>query len=135
VGGPVNAVILRFNPLVHSSVMFRRDRILRYGGYDERVPYAQDYDLWLRLARVGETLWNLDEPLVVRSMSGSNIAARRERDQIRAELRIRVRDIVDRRHRSMPISGHVRPLLRRGLGLLLPLPVKRTIRRLQAKAP
>ncbi len=35
--------------LVHGSVMARRSALLARGGYDERLPVAQDYDLWLRL--------------------------------------------------------------------------------------
>ena len=30
--------------------MFRKDVILELGGYDENFKYAQDYDLWFRLA-------------------------------------------------------------------------------------
>ncbi len=36
------------NPIVHSSVMYRKDAIVNIGGYLGGV-YAQDYDLWLRL--------------------------------------------------------------------------------------
>lgn len=35
--------------LIHGSVMARREALLSVGGYDERLPVAQDYDLWLRL--------------------------------------------------------------------------------------
>ncbi len=38
----------------HSQVMFRREAALKVGGYDESLPYSQDYDLWLRLLTVGE---------------------------------------------------------------------------------
>jgi len=42
------------NVFVHSSVMFRRAICLSIGGYDERFQYAQDYDLFQRLASIGE---------------------------------------------------------------------------------
>jgi len=38
------------NPLCHPSVMFRRDDIRKVGGY-LNGEYAEDYDLWVRLAR------------------------------------------------------------------------------------
>ncbi|MBZ0304667.1 MAG: hypothetical protein K8I82_01245, partial [Anaerolineae bacterium] len=38
----------------HSQVMFRREAALKVGGYDESLPYSQDYDLWLRLLASGE---------------------------------------------------------------------------------
>ena len=51
------------NVFVHSSVMFRRSQALEVGGYRDQFVYAQDYDLYLRLARVGQ-LMNLHQPLV-----------------------------------------------------------------------
>jgi hypothetical protein len=51
-------------PLIHSAVMFRRAVIARDGPpYDPRFAYAQDYDLWSRIARVSLAA-NLAEPLV-----------------------------------------------------------------------
>ncbi len=40
-------------PPGHGSVMFRRSTYERVGGYREAMYFAQDSDLWLRLARVG----------------------------------------------------------------------------------
>ena len=37
----------------HGSVMFRKDRYQQVGGYRAELYYAQDNDLWLRLATVG----------------------------------------------------------------------------------
>jgi hypothetical protein len=44
-------VLDRGNPIVHGSIMARRDALLSVGGYDEFFKYCQDYDLWNRLAR------------------------------------------------------------------------------------
>lgn len=43
--------LLFLNAFAHSAVTFRRDVVDAIGGYDERYRYAQDYDLWSRLAR------------------------------------------------------------------------------------
>jgi len=51
------------NAFVHSSVMLRRSLVLDQNGYDEKAGYNEDYDLWLRLARVTR-LANLGERLV-----------------------------------------------------------------------
>ena len=48
----------------HSSVMFRLKSILQYGGYDETVRYAQDYDLWERCA-AGGLLFNFLPDIMV----------------------------------------------------------------------
>lgn len=37
----------------HSQVMYRRDVVLSIGGYTESFSYAQDYDLWLRVSKLG----------------------------------------------------------------------------------
>jgi glycosyltransferase involved in cell wall biosynthesis len=37
----------------HGSVMFRRDAYLSVGGYREQFHFAQDLDLWVRLAQLG----------------------------------------------------------------------------------
>jgi glycosyltransferase involved in cell wall biosynthesis len=43
----------RTGPPGHGSVMMRADAYRRVGGYRERLYYAQDSDLWLRLSQVG----------------------------------------------------------------------------------
>jgi len=40
------------SPLVHPSVVFRRDAYERAGGY-RTVDWPEDYDLWMRMARAG----------------------------------------------------------------------------------
>lgn len=38
----------------HSQVMFRKDPVLKLGGYNETYRYAQDYELWCRLSTAGQ---------------------------------------------------------------------------------
>ena len=38
---------------MHATVMYRRDRLLEVGGFDETLPACEDYDLYLRVARNG----------------------------------------------------------------------------------
>ncbi len=42
------------NPIVNSSAMFRAESARAVGGYNEKYLYAQDFALWLALAKVGE---------------------------------------------------------------------------------
>jgi glycosyltransferase involved in cell wall biosynthesis len=46
-------LLLFGNCFVHSTVMFRRDAVESGGGYDEAMPPAEDYDLYVRLAAHG----------------------------------------------------------------------------------
>jgi glycosyltransferase involved in cell wall biosynthesis len=50
------------NCLAHPSVMFRRDDVIKIGGYRSMFDGAEDYDLWIRLSRVGK-IENLKEQL------------------------------------------------------------------------
>jgi glycosyltransferase involved in cell wall biosynthesis len=47
----------------HSSAFYRTDVVRSIGGYRTRIRRSQDWDLWLRLAEVGQ-LTAMDEPLV-----------------------------------------------------------------------
>jgi glycosyltransferase involved in cell wall biosynthesis len=38
----------------HSQVIFRRDIVMNLGGYCENYRYAQDYELWCRIVKVGK---------------------------------------------------------------------------------
>ena len=50
------------NVVAHPSVMFRKEAILRAGAYRTFFDGAEDYDLWLRLIKLGQII-NLREPL------------------------------------------------------------------------
>ena len=51
---------LMANPLAHSTTLYRRDAALKTGGYDETLPGFQDWDLWLKLGKLGK-LYNFPE--------------------------------------------------------------------------
>lgn len=52
------------NPFIHSSIAFRRCKVLSVGGYDPALRRRQDYELWFRCARHGLGFANIDEPLI-----------------------------------------------------------------------
>ena len=51
------------NIIAHSSAMYRRDAAIAVGGYPKEYAYAQDFGLWVRLARAGD-IFVLPEKLV-----------------------------------------------------------------------
>jgi len=53
------------SPFIHPTVMFRRDKILALGGYDESLRRRQDYELWFRCAKAGFKFANIPEPLIL----------------------------------------------------------------------
>jgi len=51
------------SPLAHPTVMYRRDAVLKLGGYRD-TGWVEDYDLWLRMAQAGDRFAKLPEVLV-----------------------------------------------------------------------
>jgi len=51
---------LMANPLAHSTTVYRRESALQTGGYDETLAGFQDWDLWLKLGKIGK-LYNFPE--------------------------------------------------------------------------
>ena len=66
------------NPISHPSVMFKKDIILKVGGY-MGGKYAQDYDLWLRVSRETDYQFhNLIDFLIDYRSSGAEARSSRE---------------------------------------------------------
>ena len=55
--------MVAMNCIAQPSVMARRKALIEAGGYRPDFPAAEDYDLWLRTARLGK-FHNLPDPLV-----------------------------------------------------------------------
>lgn len=52
------------NAIAHPTVMFRKEAIDRYGGYNPSYRYCEDLDLWLRWVNKGLLFANLPQVLV-----------------------------------------------------------------------
>jgi glycosyltransferase involved in cell wall biosynthesis len=126
--GDVGHALWRFNPIPNGCACFRRQAVLAAGGYDPRWRWATEYDLWLRLAE-HHTIWTLDETLAVRTMSGTNVAARREREQLGEVVRIVGRAAL-RRREPAGVIGMALP----ALSWAMPLGFKRAARKLRRQA-
>ena len=121
--GALRRALIRANPFVHSSVMMRRALVERVGGYDETLPVAQDYDLWMRLARVTR-LANLADVLVIRTLGAHRVSVEREDDRLRAETRVRWRAVRDGVYPAWCALFAARS----ALALALPRPLRRAVR-------
>ncbi len=76
-GSDVRELLLSRNVIVHSSAMFRRLAFHAAGGYDIRMLQMEDYDLWLRLGRLGP-LAILDQSLVQYRLHDGQVSRRAE---------------------------------------------------------
>ena len=61
----IKKTIRTVNPIIHSSVMFRKKDILKIGGYNEKYRKVQDYELWFRCISNDIKLNNLEEELIL----------------------------------------------------------------------
>jgi glycosyltransferase involved in cell wall biosynthesis len=119
----IRQVLIRRNPFVHSSVMARRGLIERAGGYDERLPVAQDYDLWMRMAALTR-MANLPEPLVRRRLLPGRVSRARDSERLRAEIGVKWRALRRRVYPWWCAVFLVKPLI----ALALPVPLRERAR-------
>jgi hypothetical protein len=70
------------NCMYHPSMMLRRNAVLQVGGYRQEFRNAEDYDLWLRLARKHK-LANLQLPLLRYRFSTAGMTLARRWQQMR----------------------------------------------------
>ncbi len=116
----------------HGSVLFRRDIYERVGGYRPQFYFAQDWDLWYRLAGEG-SYWIVPEILTRVRLAESGLSSRHWREQRRlARLcldahvaRCRGADEAVVLARAERIRPGYRPLARRGPGVWLDALIRR----------
>ena len=93
-----------------SGVLLRRDAVVEAGGWDERFPSAQDWELWLRLTASGRTFVGVDELLWFSRQHEGNFS--RDPDLLRADvLRVCERYLAD-----PALTADMRALHSAGLG-------------------
>lgn len=89
------------NCVSHPSTMFRKNVILDAGGFNSHAVYAEDYDLWLRVIKLGK-IQNLCKPLLKyrhhnQSLSYSNLLDQLISAFIARQLHVYNNDVVDKR--------------------------------------
>ena len=53
------------NPIIHPSVLYKKSKIIKIYGYDQKLKRRQDYDLWFRCIEAGYIFGNMPEPLIM----------------------------------------------------------------------
>jgi len=72
----IRSVILRYNPICHSSIILRKDIVLALGGYRSTFEPSEDYDLWLRMSEQSR-LANLQNVLVRYRVHANQLSVRK----------------------------------------------------------
>lgn len=89
--GPIREFLKSGCPFPHGSVMFRRDVVLGLGGYstEPEFEYAEDYELWVRMAIAGHDLENIpDRSLYFHRNHGNKSSSVHARQQEVASRRV-----------------------------------------------
>ncbi len=111
----IKTSILIMNCIAQPAVMARRQALLAAGGYDDEFRHAEDYGLWLRLARSGK-FHNLQEELVAYRLHSGATKNTWLKAALRDTTRLKVRAIRDYGFKPTPrallsIAGHALLLL------------------------
>ena len=104
----------RRNPMNHPTVMFRKKAVEAAGGYRD-CPLFEDYDLWVRMIRMGARFHNLQESLLYFRLSPDFFYRRGGWDYIKQEIRFQ---------QSLHQAGHI------GLAIMIQNIMIRTIIRM-----
>lgn len=79
----------RGSSLLHPTVILQREAVVSAGGYRSLFLDAEDYDLWLRLSRLGK-LANLEEPLTHLRVHEQQVSHRKVSQQVMSSLAARL---------------------------------------------
>ena len=104
------AALIYANPMIHPTVMFRRQAVVRAGSYDPSARVAEDYGLWFRCVATGAHFANLGESLLWYRAPEAGVMRKAARFGL---------DGMKTRWTGYRVMGV--PWWRRGLGLLIPL--------------
>ena len=69
------------NCIIHPSVIFKKSKLLVAGGFSHDALHAEDFDLWLRMASLGE-IKIINEPLIYLRKHNNNISRLNTRVQL-----------------------------------------------------
>jgi hypothetical protein len=79
--GIVNSMLKVSSGFIHPSVMFYKDALLKVGGYNTNFKHAEDFDLFLKLSKIGK-ISNLNERLIYLRKHENNVSLLNAKDQI-----------------------------------------------------
>lgn len=86
----IRKIYLFKNPFCHSSVIFRKHIVKQLGPYNSDFKYAQDYEYWSRIMKVGK-VEVIPDVLVGRRMTNDMIGIKRNRNQRYFGLRTKLK--------------------------------------------
>jgi glycosyltransferase involved in cell wall biosynthesis len=71
--------------LIHPSIMFYKDALLKIGGYNQNFKHAEDYEMYLRLSKIGK-ISNIEDKLIYLRKHDTNVSLVYAEDQIKNSI-------------------------------------------------
>ena len=81
--------LLRGNFIPHPACFVKRSLLLQVGGFNTKLRYAMDYDLWLRLSLLAEPL-EVHKPLTAFREHAGSLSTRERNAAMREDLQVRL---------------------------------------------
>lgn len=101
--------LFRRNPFAHSCILARTKLIKNLGGYNEKIKYGQDYELWLRCFPKTK-FYNLQEFLCTRSVE-AGISVEKQNAQMWQSIKTRFKYILRYRYNWVNFFYLLEPLM------------------------
>lgn len=121
----IRANILKYCPFIHPTWLVRREIIFDLDGYDDTFPFAQDYELALRIVAKYQTA-NLSEPLLYyRVNTASAISLKNLKTQEKLALKARWLALTKYHYPKSEVWKLIKPLL----SFLVPVGIKKAVYR------
>lgn len=120
----LRTALIRYNPFFHPGLMVRKEVFSAVGFYDESWRFAQDYELYFRIAKKYE-LGNVPQVLLKYRETGGSITGSKNKKQIALVLKAKKKAI---REGQYSVFNYVH-LLRSYIAWVLPVPLKKYIKK------
>lgn len=117
-------ILVKYNPFFHASVVIRRKVLEKVGLYDEKMIYAQDYDLWLRIGGKFKVA-NLPYILMKKRYTEKMLSFSNEKRQIKYAIIARLKAL---REGDYPKSCYLY-LIRPYVSFIAPFSLKNIVRK------
>lgn len=116
--------LIKYNPFFHSSIMVRKDALSTVGSYNENFRFAQDYELYFRLAQKYD-LANIPSVLIKYREIKNSITGSKNRKQIGFVIKAKSNAL----HNGQYPKWCYIYLLKSYLAWLMPVGIKRSLKK------
>lgn len=81
----VKSLLKLSSGLIHPSIMFYKDALLKVGGYNQNFKHAEDYEMYLRLSKIGK-ISNIKDRLIYLRKHETNVSLIHAEEQIKNSI-------------------------------------------------